>query len=957
MAAFSNDIVFHFTNLTFVESTLVVQNVNLVFTSVHFREVFIGDVNPRSGDTGQINVEWSETTFHDCFLSFNKTRQLTLVIAQAKVENLEASFDNILALALVLNKTDFLGSSFEILVDTLFVTCVSTAFVQSENIALQLKGRTMLLEFTDLTVQESKGGLEITKQCFDYLNSWLEVYVVNSTFANNTKLGSGGAILFSQCQSAPTSHSPHNSVQIFSSIFSDNIVRKVQEVAKGGALAVLDVHFTGSCSSLFVQIIHTVFHNNEAEEGGGGVYASEGCIELGIMNSSFYLTHLTQKLSDGLFLLSHSNVLVEGCQFETNIIQAFGSFVDLQAFNELSSVHEFHATFSCPPWFFIEISKEVRLSVSGDYVMPKLAMGCTSCPASYYFPAVSLYRIKYEKNTPNVVVTSGQVQSSRNLTCTKCPVGGDCPGYVLKSKPNYWGYMVENHVYFAECPLGYCCKGNAESPCTTYNTCSGNREGLLCGVCKANYSLSIMSTQCIANTNCNNSWIWFVAVVILFLYTLWYTFKDSLLSKISNLPAKLGKFVVNEENKIDKGYFGILIYFVQTEALIELSFQEMPQYKFVSVVDTINFYAEIMLTFDLSSTPMNVCPVKNLTLTSKTVLKFFFLIGLYISWLIVFLLFEILSKLISKIQKGLLTQYGSLRNILMNGIVEIIKYTYSGVSDIVFFSLACKTIRNQSFWFHDGTVQCFTPWQTFMLAFCFLYVTPFPLALFFGLKCLKTNCITSSAFLAGLCLPGPSLVHWIWITINWNGKLKSQVHHMSLKQNTVFDNMMMFDRFRGAYRMSNTGTEYWECVIILRRLLVGATALISNSLLRLSMCAGLVVLFFWHHMVVQPFVHKPSNHVESLSLCLLTFMTIIGIIKSNYVQSGMSLGAEATGILKNLGLLESLLLPSLILCICLVELYHWKNELYSCSAVKRKDRKSGDSFPICNCLTKSCDKL
>ena len=54
---------------------------------------------------------------------------------------------------------------------------------------------------------------------------------------------------------------------------------------------------------------------------------------------------------------------------------------------------------------------------------------------------------------------------------------------------------------FTPCPVRYCCASSGE--CSSYDTCEGNREGVLCGKCKKGFSLNLMSTSCVDDSHCS----------------------------------------------------------------------------------------------------------------------------------------------------------------------------------------------------------------------------------------------------------------------------------------------------------------------------------------------------------------------------------------------------------------------------------------------------------------------
>lgn len=112
-----------------------------------------------------------------------------------------------------------------------------------------------------------------------------------------------------------------------------------------------------------------------------------------------------------------------------------------------------------------------------------------------------------------------------------CPYGGDCAlgGSDIRAQPNFFGAREEqtSNVRFVPCPAGYCCNG-AEL-CPWDQVCVGNRQGLLCGLCKSGYSASLMSYNCVPDTACNIWWsIYTVEAAKSFSYALMFYYRSSL---------------------------------------------------------------------------------------------------------------------------------------------------------------------------------------------------------------------------------------------------------------------------------------------------------------------------------------------------------------------------------------------------------------------------------------------
>ena len=127
---------------------------------------------------------------------------------------------------------------------------------------------------------------------------------------------------------------------------------------------------------------------------------------------------------------------------------------------------------------------------------------------------------------------SGFIESK--VPCRACPFGGDCSKIKIAARPNYRGYSSDGLIVFQTCPQGYCCN-DIDVPCDSYDTCALNRRGRLCGECEHGYSESLMSKTCIPDEQCDDIWMWPVAILLAFTYLLWYMYKEEIMSGITTL--------------------------------------------------------------------------------------------------------------------------------------------------------------------------------------------------------------------------------------------------------------------------------------------------------------------------------------------------------------------------------------------------------------------------------------
>ena len=115
----------------------------------------------------------------------------------------------------------------------------------------------------------------------------------------------------------------------------------------------------------------------------------------------------------------------------------------------------------------------------------------------------------YNVQTPAFVWNKPTGLSVINNTCHKrCPYQAMCTNG-LRSRGNYWGIVTNRSgiVEFFQCPPSYCC--SSQRDCGSYNTCTNNRRGRLCGDCKAGHSIALFGpNRCVPNDNCKHDLLW-----------------------------------------------------------------------------------------------------------------------------------------------------------------------------------------------------------------------------------------------------------------------------------------------------------------------------------------------------------------------------------------------------------------------------------------------------------------
>ncbi len=920
-----------FENVTFGMSTFVTQNVQVTFAHVDFFNSKITDKAPRAGEFGEMYLMFNHTTFkEESIIRLHNTHYVRVEAIKSVVHNSTWTIHSShLWLAV---------SSTRAIVSNVNTKChvFMSAFIfkthfsgkggnkQRTRFGLQLEGKSVSLHIVETTIENIVGGVSVRKSNAGLLESWMRVEMSNCIFQSITNYGSAGAVYVLHDSTGPSKSGP-DTIRIRNTSFVENsLYREGFQASTGGAIHVKSSNVKLG-QGMAVSIENSVFVDNIADDGGGAIYlhTSESAEALKIENCTFVFQMDTFEALKGIFVLSFSSVSIEQSNFKSTVTNNLASIVELQMASSASAVISLELEVECLPWYDLVMSTAFGPSLlSRTNVLQKIILFCSACKPSFYIPFEGTFLIVYHTLDSKVSKTSRSNSENDHLGCVECPQGAQCPGNQLTAMANFWGYRNEKGFVFQQCPSEYCCAGTVENSCTSYNNCANNRDGTLCGACKQGYSLSVMSFSCMKNSLCTDNWLWVVAILGAVSYMLWYTFKGNILG----VPGKVLKKILRHGNKQSqkedqgKSYFGIMTYFVQASAAMRLHINFESERNINTFFSKIEAYTSIFLSIELSYFPADICSVKDLNTTEKTMLKFFFMVGIYFSWLLMFGILLTSAKVAGRLS----AVFHRATSKLIDGLVEIIKYTYGGFTDIVFYSLTYVVINNTNVWLHDGTVDLLSKWQVAMVLFAGLFVIPYPFMLYLGLKMLEKKLICANSFLLGCIFPLPFSVHWLYfmikIQITQDKPSESKIRDVWLDEKSVDGQDEMLDRFRGGYRRAGGGAQYWESVMILRRLLLGSTGLFPSAFFQMILCVSLCVLYLAHHIYIQPFAHTLSNRAETVSLVLLCAVAVINFGKSIFLYLGVNPQGFQVETMRHLGLLETMFILFLIFFIVVSEI-------------------------------------
>ncbi len=368
----------------------------------------------------------------------------------------------------------------------------------------------------------------------------------------------------------------------------------------------------------------------------------------------------------------------------------------------------------------------------------------------------------------------------------------------------------------------------------------------------------------------------------------------------------------------DKGYFGIVTYYVQMAAVIKIQIEFSDIDESESFIDNIVNNIALFLNLELTQMTFDVCPIVGLTTVGKYLYNLFFLLGIYVSWAGVFIVTIITVAIMHKVGciESRAKKFDSFKLKLVGGLIEIIKYTYAGFCGIIFSSLVCAQIANKYVWWYDGTNVCLENWQIVIVIFAVFYAVPFPSALALGMKLLRQNKISPMSFVCCCLFPLVALVVMlISIRINKDSKTEEEADlSLSDASETIISVL------QGPYREDEKHlTLYWEAMVSVRRLLITGLTLVPNASIRMITVTVLSIIFQIQHIYMSPFQAPRSNDVETLSMTLLVLASVINLLKASLTDSGVVPSGPSVPFFKTVELCEKLFVLLIIAYILITE--------------------------------------
>ena len=783
------------------------------------------------------------------------------------------------------------------------------------SVFLDLNFENTFLSLVNCTFQQMSQALYIHTSYRKQKNDgiFLNMSIINSTFFKIRSNHYGGAIFISLSKSITPLVLAE--IKLTNSTFTD-----IYTSGQGGALYVVTKPFHSIYNrGVNIKIISSHFENCLSTGNGGSIYI--GLFIQAELHRVAFVLNITKLYSRyGIFCFSEGSLILSEVTFEVNDLMI--PTVVLKSSRHLVIDH---VKLKCPDWHFPSVSFDTHSFVG---------VSCKLCKGSLYAPFVGSIEMVYQKSSKKLQFTFNMMEINQTK-CKKCPLGGVCLNGRLRPRPGYWGMSINNEYCFFQCPAAYCCM---DVTCNFKDPCSNHRIGKLCGKCKEGYSLSLLSDECIANSQCSAAWEWLLLFIITGAYVLWFLFRSTLKQMLNsgkvilqNMHKKSSngdRLLKGRPREFSTGHWTVLVYFVQIQGLIQLDhFQTFDENIYVKSLENI-----LLSVFGVNPSKIIfwVCPTKILNAETKVMVKFLFMSAFYIVWFVLYGCVRIFCKVFyvdptTHSNKRTQNANKAIHDLLLC-IIAITKYTYIGFAELCFLSLVCIEIDGHKYWKFDAEIQCFASHQWFFLALSIIYVFPFPIAVIFSKLYLPFQKRSEIEFVLSCVFPFPFLAYILMKVINENFLGKSNItpgaspsrsstnenvkprkrfvefcnavriidfgscgHNLSIQLNqcACLSNQMskITDKIDDPY--NNSVGMYWDGVFALRKLVIALSILINNSILKYIYLNIICITILLHHYMVKPFKERRVNSLETFSLILITIVTNINTVKAGFVTIGL----------------------------------------------------------------------
>ena len=631
-----------------------------------------------------------------------------------------------------------------------------------------------------------------------------------------------------------------------------------------------------------VTIRNCTFENNFAINRGGHVHISDGSGSVLIENSTFkqksqeiVFTGETFVHDTSIYSESTGQLLLQGTWVKTDLEKdsyrllsvSKSGLVKLDNATKLQcavgSLLRFDNFSHFMLWPFAKYPCKLKVTV--------ITLSCHQCSPGLY---------SLQRGEITATLQKG-VDSLFNPFCFPCPDGANCSRNI-EAKPNFWGYPDSNNsgsLKFVHCPPHYCKPIKRRGTnLSVYNSCRGNRDGVMCGRCMAGYSETLFSKKCKPSRQCQDPWIWLlmtvytVAMALFFIHDppiIQFLVENTLWCKRSRNRMEYQE--IDRPNKFNKGYTKITFYFYQIASYLTLeSFTEVakeaPLISFITGL--FNFQTKV-------SRGNFGCPFAGLTVVTKELLPALGVLATLFNIQVILLMHFCFNKITGRPRPTMASYYAATLKTLLLG--------YATLANTALKLLSCVQVLGESRLYYDANIKCLAWWQYVFIVYVVACLLPFIAVIYWGAMKLQRQLISVEHFIGACFFPVGFVCLWL---IQKLARIRNRHQVTSESSEEVLN--VLHDPFRPP-SPRQTGSLYWESVMIGRRfLLLSFQVFFPNPLLRLFFMDMTCLLVFTWHVVTRPFRDLKANILEAVSLACLVVIATINLIQAIFLSAGVA---------------------------------------------------------------------
>ena len=663
------------------------------------------------------------------------------------------------------------------------------------------------------------------------------------------------------------------------------------------------------------------FHDNSAEDTGGSIYSGPATVAL-IVDTILENSPEGRHAKDGDLLYATGSLSLSAVFFRmlsadsrVPLLTFDGEDLASAQFAQLETIDVL-----CPAGHQLILQNSTGAALTA---FQHVRYSCSPCSEGFY--SLDMGHLSLISGL-SLSFTFLMEMNYTNVTCRKCPYGGYCRDGTVHALLGFWGYTEGDDIRFELCPSGYCCD---QERCDSFDECADQRTGVLCGQCQADHSQAFADSQCLADEDCDDTWVWVLLAVYGLLYVAfflleaewkpmldrqysslkhhlifgWTRFRESVLRLPKHQQAQQQQQIQPTEEP-DNGGLEIFFYYVQTASLLSVSLvydDDGNDYDDggTSYVRRLTERITDVLGINVLSLG-EVCVASGWDALAEQVMTGVFPFYLLLVLLALYGLVKIPSVFPSQSAPGRLC--GGMKNCGCIGdgtasgvdirfslaLFEVLLFTYQAVAEVVVTLIHCIDIGGESVLFIQGSVECFQPWQNFAIIICAAYVVPLFLVMGLGPGAVHKRIVPGWFFLLGCFIPPVFLavliVRWFMGRFTAESDFSKELAESAFgpfKQPATAAGSEMSKIKLGSLPIC------WEGVIIFRRLiLVLVIMLVPNPVTRMFVANLLCLGILLTHIVVKPYAVHLSNVAECVTLTSLCVVSSINLIKA--VFSGLT---------------------------------------------------------------------